>query len=167
MAGAFLFSPLFVIIIWMEFLKGERPVFYLKKSLGKGGKEFSAIKFRSMAVNSLQITRFGLVLRQTAMDEFPQLINILKGEMSFVGPRNYGVDRYEKASSNFLQRLRVTPGLTGLAQVFAPKYATNEEVLKWDLEYVRNRNFILDLWLIFISVLVTLKRNWESPNRKI
>lgn len=167
LAGLFIFSPFIVLICLLLLFEEGRPVFYRKISLGKDGKEFGAIKFRSMNIDSPEITRLGLTLRKTAMDELPQLVNILKGEMSFVGPRNYGADKYKTADANFLKRLKITPGLTGLAQIFAPKCATNDEILKWDLEYMAKRNFILDLKIIFISIWITLRGRWENRNRKI
>lgn len=170
---------IFLLILFEEGL----PVFYVKKSLGKDGIIFNAVKFRSMDKNSLYITKIGDFLRQTAMDELPQLFNILKGEMSFVGPRNYGIEKYglakdfeeKKVDLNsrdleifpFFQRLKLIPGLTGLAQVFAPKYAPNDEVLRWDLRYMQERNFLLDLQIIFISIWVTLRRGWEKSTKKI
>lgn len=167
LAGLVIFFPFMVFIYLFILISEGRPVFYRKRSIGKGGKEFDAIKFRSMAVGSLRITRFGKILRQAAMDELPQLINILKGEMSFVGPRNYGVDKYNALTSpDFLRRLEVTPGLTGLAQIFAPKYASNEKVLEWDIKYIKNRNFILDLKVIFISIRITLFGRWERKDKK-
>jgi lipopolysaccharide/colanic/teichoic acid biosynthesis glycosyltransferase len=181
--GLFFFSPFFVFIFLLVIIEEGLPVFYVKKSLGNNGIIFDAIKFRSMDRDSLYITRIGEILRQTAMDELPQLLNILKGEMSFVGPRNYGIEKYglpkdfrgkniDLSSEDlkilpFFQRLQVTPGLAGLAQVFAPKYANDEEVLRWDLRYIQEKNFLLDLRIIFMSVWITIRRRWEEPIKKI
>lgn len=183
LAGLILFSPLILVIAISIFLEDGLPVLYDKKSLGKGGKLFGALKFRSMKVNSSKITRIGKFLRKTAMDELPQLINIARGEMSFVGPRNYGINKYgispdfkgeriefkelHAGTADFLKRLEVTPGLTGLAQIFAPKYATDEEVLRWDLKYIKDRNFFFDLCLIFVSIWITFVSRWESTTYKI
>ncbi len=181
--GLILFFPLIVLIAVAIFLEDGLPVLYSKKSLGKNGKVFSALKFRSMKCDSSTITKIGKLLRKTAMDELPQLINIAKGEMSFVGPRNYGINKYGVNKDftgskimpaslsldiiNFSKRLEITPGLTGLAQVSAPKYATYEEVLKWDLQYIKNNNFILDLRLIFMSIWITFANRWENTSSKI
>lgn len=181
--GLILFSPLIVIIAVSILLEDGLPVFYCKKSLGKDGKVFDAFKFRSMKSNSTMITNVGKLFRKTALDELPQLINIAKGEMSFVGPRNYGINNYgikqdfkgrkmnfqelNPEMTNFSKRLEVTPGLTGLAQIFAPKYASDEEVLKWDLQYVKNKNFLLDLRIIFISIWITFMERWESTAYKL
>ncbi|MFA5337696.1 MAG: sugar transferase [Candidatus Omnitrophota bacterium] len=181
--GLIFFSPLIIAIIIFIILEDGLPIFYDKKSLGKNGKVFDAFKFRSMKTNSTRITKIGKLLRQTAMDELPQLISIAKGEMSFVGPRNYGINKYGIVQDfkgrrikskdlnpnivNFSRRLEVTPGLTGLAQIFAPKYASDEEVLRWDLQYIKNKNFMLDLHLIFMSIWISFMSRWESITSKI
>lgn len=157
-----------LLIYFLILVKNGPPVFYFKRSLGKDKKIFRAVKFRSMDSSS-KITGIGRILRQTAMDELPQLFNILKGEMSFVGPRNYAVDKYSEEAGNadFMLRLKVTPGLTGPAQVFAPKHASNAEVLKLDIDYIEKRNFLLDLYIISLSVWITLKRGWEREVNKL
>lgn len=181
--GLILFSPLILIITISILLEDGPPILYRKKSLGKDGKVFDAFKFRSMKANSPMITKVGKLFRKTAMDELPQLFNIAKGEMSFVGPRNYGINKYgieqdfkggkvelqklNPKMADFSKRLEVTPGLTGLAQIFAPKYATDEEVLRLDLEYIKNRNFFFDLRLIFVSLWITFANRWESVTYKI
>jgi lipopolysaccharide/colanic/teichoic acid biosynthesis glycosyltransferase len=136
-----------------------------------------------MHTNSLEITKIGRIFRPFAMDELPQLFNIARGEMSFVGPRTYSIEHYgilgdfqrKRASLNslgadklsFFARLKLTPGLTGLAQIFAPKHAADEEVLRWDLEYLAKRSFSLDLWIIFISIWVTIRKKWEETTQKL
>ncbi|MCK9572807.1 MAG: sugar transferase [Candidatus Omnitrophica bacterium] len=181
--GLILFSPLIAVIVVLILLEDGPPVLYIKKSLGKNGRILNALKFRSMEENSLAITKVGKLLRQTAMDELPQLINIAKGEMSFVGPRNYSINKYGIAEDalgkminpqnlnsdivNFSKRLKVMPGLTGLAQICAPKHASDEEVLRLDLQYIKNRNFIFDLRLIFMSIWITFRKKWEDTSRKI
>jgi len=168
LSGLLIFFPLLALIAFLIFLQEGRPIFYIKKTVGKDKKFFYLLKFRSMKNNSQIVTKLGRILRGTAMDELPQLINILKGEMSFVGPRPYAIEKYKALEKeNFLQRLSVTPGLTGIAQIFAPKHASNDEVLKYDLEYIKRKNFFLDLYLIFISVWITLRGTWESAVKKL
>lgn len=183
MFGLCIFFPFMAIICLLIFLDSGTPIFYIKRSLGRDGRVFNEIKFRSMKSGTLEITRSGAMLRQIAMDELPQLINILKGEMSFVGPRSYGVEKYglskdfsaskvnmdkqELLNNHFLQRLSVMPGLTGLAQVFAPKHASDAEVLGYDLRYIREKSFLLDLWIIFMSIWITVNGNWERSLRKL
>jgi lipopolysaccharide/colanic/teichoic acid biosynthesis glycosyltransferase len=181
--GLFLFFPFMVLIVWAILMEDGQPIFYVKKVLGLYGNVLNIFKFRSMKSGSLELTKAGKLLRQTAMDELPQLWTIVKGEMSFVGPRPYDAEKYgiyknfkdktvaphsldaEKAA--FAQRLQTRPGLTGMAQVFVPKHATDEEVLRWDLKYIKENSFPLDLHLIFMSIYITFKRRWERIDKKL
>jgi lipopolysaccharide/colanic/teichoic acid biosynthesis glycosyltransferase len=181
--GIFLFAPFIIFISLVIFFENGRPIFYLKKSLGKQGEVFNAIKFRSMEMDSVCITRIGKLLRETAMDELPQLINIFKGDMSFVGPRTYGIENYgvsktysgrrvdmnslHPCEEGFAQRLRMMPGLTGIAQVYAPKHASAKEVLNWDLQYIEKMSFLFDVYIICISIGVTFMRGWERTTTKL
>jgi lipopolysaccharide/colanic/teichoic acid biosynthesis glycosyltransferase len=117
--------------------------------------------------DSTRITRIGFFLRQTALDELPQLINILKGEMSFIGPRSYGIDKYSLSDGSFFHRLEVKPGLTGLAQVFAPKYAKNDTVFELDKRYIKTQCLLLDLYIICLSLWITVFGRWENATRKL
>lgn len=165
--GIILFAPFFLIIPPFILAADGPPVFYVKRSLGKKGKVINLIKFRSMGRAS-EITRTGGFLRRTAMDELPQLINIIRGDMSFVGPRPYGIGKYEELrDAGFFGRLEAIPGLTGLAQVYAPKHASNEDILKLDLEYIKRRSFLLDIKLIAVSVYITLKGAWEKTTKRL
>jgi len=166
--GLFIFSPLMLIIAVLIFLTEGLPICYVKKTTGKNEKVFYAIKFRSMKKDPKTITKIGRILRNTAMDELPQLINICKGEMSFVGPRPYSAEKCKSLESiGFSRRLSITPGLTGLSQISVLKHTTDEEVLRYDLEYMKRRNFWFDLYIIFISVWITLKGAWESTVKKL
>ena len=165
LAGLLVFSPLILVFSLVVLVVDGPPIFYIKKSLGKNGKVINIVKFRSMKGGSEEITKSGKFLRATAMDELPQLWNILKGDMSFVGPRPYRVDKFSESDIDrniFTKRLEVTPGLTGLAQIYAPKYASDDEVLRWDLEYIKRRCFWLDIKTIMLSVYISCKRNWEN-----
>ena len=165
--GLIAFFPLILLISIVIFLIEGRPVFYVKKTAGENGKAFKLVKFRSMKAGSQDITKIGRILRSTAMDELPQLINIFKGEMSFVGPRPYGIGKYESGDEEFSRRLKVVPGLTGFAQVFLPKHSGDEDVLRHDLEYIKKKNFWFDMYLMFTSVWITLKGSWESTVKKL
>lgn len=180
--GLLLFLPLIILISLLLLFREGSPIFYVKRSLGKKGKIFDIAKFRSIDKKSLNITKTGEILRRTAMDELPQLLAILKGDMSFVGPRPYRVEEYglskdvkakrvkisdlDSTNRIFAKRLKVTPGLTGLAQVFAPKHADKDDVLKRDLAYIKEKNFLLDLYLICVSVWITLRGAWERTVAK-
>lgn len=175
--GLFVFSPIMLLISIFVLLVDGCPVFYFKKSLGKNGLPFNVIKFRTMREDALAITRFGRLLRKTALDELPQLINILKGEMSFVGPRPYSIDKYNTDSSfknkdindtlNFNLRLKFMPGLTGLAQVYSAKHASNGKVLQHDLIYIQQHSFLSDIYIILLSISITIRGYWETPGSKL
>lgn len=189
--GLILSSPLWSLIAFLIKLEDRGPVFYRQERVGKDGRIFFALKFRSMVPNAEEgcgpvqaayddprITRVGRLLRATAMDELPQLWNIFRGDMSFVGPRALRAVEIEVKSPgpgamradeipNFHLRHRVRPGLTGLAQIYAPRDATRRQKLRFDLLYVRCWSLRLDLKLIALSFWITLRGKWESRERKI
>ena len=188
--GFLLSLPLWILFSLIILIQDGRPVFYMQERVGRNGKIFRAIKFRSMIKNAEEeagpvqavendprVTKIGRFLRETAMDELPQLINILKGDMSFVGPRALRPEEKEVYGNNrdtriedipgFTKRLRVRPGLTGMAQVYLPTDALRKEKFRYDQEYIRNRSFFLDLKLIFLSFWITLRGRWESRAKKI
>jgi len=182
--------PLWILFGLAIILEDGFPVFYLQERVGKGGKIFRGIKFRSMikdaekdtgpvqaVENDPRVTKVGRILRATAMDELPQLVNILKGDMSFVGPRalrpkekevrgNSDEKEIEKIPG-YQERLAVRPGLTGLAQVYLPGEALRSEKFKYDLEYIKNQSFLLDLKLVFLSFWITFRGKWESREKKV
>jgi len=123
-----------------------------------------------------RVTRIGRLLRNTAMDELPQLINILKGDMSFVGPRALPPVEIEAGDSQpksvwefkgFKERSGITPGLTGIAQILAPRDIPRSEKFKYDIWYVKNQSFLLDIYLIFLSFLVTFMGKWETREDRL
>ena len=127
--------------------------------------------------NDLRVTRAGRVLRATAMDELPQLWNIFRGDMSFVGPRALMPEEMEvnangarvrlEAIPGFEERHRFTPGLTGIAQVYAPRDITRRNKFRFDRLYSKRQSFCLDLKLILMSFWITLRGKWESRDRKL
>ncbi len=187
--GLLLSAWLWALIWIMIVLEDGYPVFIKQIRVGKDGKHFTTLKFRSMKkTNSeepniqaheddLRVTGVGRILRKTALDELPQLLNIFQGNMSFVGPRPLlplevevsGDDRYVKIENipGFNQRITVRAGLTGLAQVYAPRDIPRRYKFKYDILYIKKMNFYLDLQLIFLSFLVTLTGRWEKRNRKL
>ena len=185
LAGLFISLPLWGVLVIAIRLEDRGPVFYFQERVGKGGRIFKGMKFRSMipkaedglgpvqaARDDPRETRIGGVMRKTAMDELPQLINILKGQMSFVGPRALRPAEKESGDTSkmllvfeipgFEKRSSVQPGLTGAAQVFASRNLTREDKFKYDLWYIDNMNFWLDINLIAKSVLITLRSKWDS-----
>ncbi|MGH2656337.1 MAG: sugar transferase, partial [Actinomycetota bacterium] len=127
--------------------------------------------------NDSRITRVGRILRSTGIDELPQLLNILRGDMSFVGPRALArgeivVDQEDQTIlyedwPGFQCRLRVRPGLTGMATIYVPKDAHPEVKLAYDLRYIEEQSFWLDLRLIGISLWISFRGRWETRGSKL
>lgn len=186
-------APLWVLISLSITLEDGGPVFYAQERVGKRGRRFKSWKFRSMVpdteqtLNPLQakendhrVTRVGRILRATALDEMPQLWNIFKGDMSFVGPRALlpreieirGLEKREakvialEQIPGFWERHTVRPGLTGLAQVYAPRDIPRIHKFKYDLLYIKRQSLWLDLKLIAISFWITFRAKWESRGKK-
>src|SRR3989338_6617851 len=177
--GLCLSSWLWLIIGLEILLESGLPIFYFQERVGKDGEVFKGIKFRSMIkgaerdVGPLQakeddarVTRLGRVLRATAMDELPQLWNILKGEMSFVGPRALrpieidtedGLPKSVEEFAGFRERCLIRPGLTGIAQILAPRDISRQEKFRYDIWYLQHRNPWLDIRIILISFLITFR----------
>ncbi len=183
-------SPLWLLFSIAIRLQDRGPIFYRQERVGKGGRIFKAMKFRSMirdaekdtgpvqaVANDPRVTRVGRILRATAMDELPQLINILKGDMSFVGPRSLRPNEKEVHGNpdetdiekvpGYKERLAVRPGLTGIAQIYLPTDALRKEKFKYDLHYINNRSFLFDLKLIILSFRITFRGKWESREKKV
>jgi len=181
--------PVSVLIALAIKLEDCGSILYRQERWGRNGSHFRAYKFRTMAANSDQdfgikqakendprITRVGLVLRSTGLDELPQLINIFRGEMSFVGPRSLAVGEivqdekgrvvnYENVVG-FWERLSVRPGLTGLATIYIPKDAPPRRKLHYDLLYIRKQSFWLDMRLIALSFWISFRGKWETRGKK-
>ncbi|NIS70424.1 MAG: glycosyltransferase [Proteobacteria bacterium] len=182
--------PLWLLIAFLIWLEDGGPIFHKQERIGKNGQIFQILKFRSMVKdaekalgpvqakeNDPRVGRVGRALRATAMDELPQLINILKGDMSFVGPRALRPEEVEvrgnpdtksmKEIPRYRERVAVKPGLTGLAQVHLPTDAPRKKKFRYDLLYRKKQSFWLDLKLIFLSFLITFGGKWESRGKKI
>ncbi|HEE5377408.1 TPA: sugar transferase [Acinetobacter baumannii] len=163
-----LLSPIFLIVGYKVKKNLGSPIFFLQERPGKDGKIFKMIKFRSMK-NALdkngnllpdeeRITPFGQKLRSTTLDEMPQLINVLKGDMSIVGPRPQLADFMKHYTPRQMRRHEVRPGMTGLAQVSGRNNLSWEEKFELDVEYVENHNIWLDFKIMVKTVLVMLKK---------
>ena len=163
-----LLSPIFVLVAYKVRKNLGSPIFFYQERPGKNGKLFKMIKFRSMkdAVDQhgnplpdeLRITPFGQKLRSTSLDEMPQLFNVLKGDMSIVGPRPMLKEFVELYSPEQARRLEVKPGMTGLAQVSGRNELDYEERFKCDVWYVDHHNTLVDFKIMFQTVGVMLKR---------
>lgn len=181
--GLVISMPLWAVIALAVKLNDGGPVFYSQPRVGKGCREFISRKFRSMAAdsdrkagvlpaswNDPRITRVGRLLRATAMDELPQLWNIFRGDMSFVGPRPEWTElakRFRREIPSFDLRHAVRPGLTGLAQIYGHSELARRNKLRYDLLYIRTRNVWLDIRLILVSLLVSLAGSWEMRSAKL
>lgn len=161
-------SPIFILIAYKVSKNLGAPVFFLQERPGKNGKIFKMIKFRSMkdAIDENgnllpdedRITPFGHKLRSTTLDEMPQLFNVLKGDMSIVGPRPQLVDFMKHYTPRQMRRHEVRPGMTGLAQISGRNNLSWEEKFELDVEYVEKHNIWLDFKIMFKTVLVILKK---------
>ena len=180
--GLILSSPLWALIAAAIKLEDGGPVFYRQARVGKDCKEFLSIKFRSMRADSdakwgaipaqerdPRITRVGRLLRATAMDELPQLWSIFCGDMSFVGPRPEWtelVKKFRQEIPGFDRRHAVTPGLTGIAQIYGHSELPRRQKLRYDLVYIKRQSFWLDLRLVLASFWVTFTGKWEKRSAK-
>lgn len=158
-AGLVFTAPLFLVIAILIKLEDGGPIFYIHPRIGKDGKAFPFFKFRTMKVDSdkagfeieagdTRILKIGQFLRRWSIDEVPQLLNILRGEMSFIGPRptlGYQVDTYDARQRG---RLAVLPGVTGLAQVSGRNSLTWPERIELDLRYIEDYSLRLDAWIL-------------------
>lgn len=161
-----LISPVLLLCAAAIAADDGRPIFYNHSRVGKDGRQFKVRKFRTMTVGTdvlfndyptpASVTKVGRVLRRLSLDEFPQLINILSGEMSFVGPRPAIPSQVERYSTQQRGRLSVRPGLTGQAQIQYRHDAPWSRRIKTDLEYIRNVSFKLDLLILIRTVPAVL-----------
>lgn len=151
------------------------PIFYKGERLGKDGKSFKMYKFRSMKVNAPdwrledgstyndendpRQTRVGKFLRKTSLDEIPQIINVLKGEMSLIGPRPDTVDSYETYSDEEKKRLDVLPGITGYSQAFYRNSISANEKIKNDIYYVRKLGLLIDIKVVIKTICIIVKKD--------
>jgi lipopolysaccharide/colanic/teichoic acid biosynthesis glycosyltransferase len=170
-------AALCAIALWAE---SAGPIFFVQDRTGHHGRRFRMYKFRTMVPNAEElkasllhlslvpppdfkladdprITRVGRFLRRTSLDELPQLLNVLKGDMSWVGPRptSFNADRYETWHT---QRLDIRPGITGLWQVYGRNQCTFDERLRLDIRYIKNASLFLDLRLLALTVVAVVRR---------
>lgn len=176
-----LFAPLLGTVALLVRVSSPGPVFFLQDRLGMGGKVFSVIKFRTMVdlprtpdreIIGLdpEVTRFGYWLRRFKLDELPQLVNIIKGDMSLVGPRPALPNQLAEYDDRTRQRLAVRPGLTGLAQINGNIHLSWPERWQYDVFYVNNLSFWLDLFIMLRTLAVVVfgeKRFRKRPNTKM
>lgn len=161
--------PFFFIISLIIFLDDGLPIFFIQERVGLAGKPFKMFKFRTFKVkqenndintykDDPRITKFGRFLRETSLDELPQLINILLGQMSFIGPRPNLVEQYNQLDDYQKQRVLVKPGITGLAQINGRNSIPWEKRIYYDLKYIQNYSLLLDLYILYRTIFVVIKR---------
>ena len=164
-----LLSWLFLIVMAVSLVSQGTPVFIGQARYGKGGKVFKVLKFRTMRkdapvvasadIKATYITKWGGILRKTSIDELPQLINVLKGDMSLVGPRPLITQETEIHEMRLKEGIyAVRPGITGLAQINGRDECTNEEKTRYDKEYIKNMSIGLDIKILFGTVLPVIMR---------
>ncbi|MFN3897327.1 sugar transferase [Acinetobacter junii] len=163
-----LLSPIFLIVAYKVRKNLGSPIFFYQERPGKDGKLFKMIKFRSMKdaydaqgnplPDEKRITPFGQKLRSTTLDEMPQLINVLKGDMSIVGPRPQLAEFLNHYTPEQMRRHEVKPGMTGLAQVSGRNNLDWEEKFKLDIKYVESHNILLDFKIMFKTVVVMIRK---------
>ena len=164
-----IFSPILIIIIILLFLFNKKDIFYISERIGLKQKPFNFIKFRTMKKNSDEkITKIGKILRRTSIDEIPQFINVLIGEMSIVGPRPYPKDLIKNISKKKkILRHNVKPGITGYSQInFNGKKRSLEEKISYDIFFVKNYSLFLYFYIIFKTPYVLIKRYMLNPTGK-
>ena len=166
--------PLMLLIAIFVKVDSKGPVLFKQKRVGKDNKIFTIYKFRTMITDTERngrqlsdferMTRIGRILRELSLDELPQLINIIKGEMSFVGPRPLLVEYLDYYDDYKLKRHKVLPGITGWAQVNGRNLLSWEERFKYDVWYVENVSFFLDLKIVFLTLVKVLKKEGINKN---
>lgn len=170
------FGIIFLVLAPIIYFTDKGPVFYNAPRLGMNGKIFNMYKFRSMRVNAPdlrnadgstyngeddpRVTRIGKIMRKTSLDELPQLLNVLKGDMSIVGPRGFLTTKFkslELLSEPERKRLTVRPGITGYSQAYYRNSITMDEKIKYDCYYVDHMSLWLDIKIIFQTAISVLK----------
>ena len=186
--GLAIASPIWIIASIVIKLEDRGPVFFLQDRWGKDKTRFRAYKFRTMVPNAVEkfghmqatendprVTKVGRLLRATSLDEMPQLLNIAKGDMSWVGPRALPIDEIQvqeegelpdEAIPGFEARSRLQPGLTGITQIFAPRDIPRPQKYQTDAIYSGSRSLWLDIRLILLSLWITSRAKWEARESK-
>ena len=180
--GLVLLSPVFLILAICIKIDSKGPVIFAHKRIGKNGKKFNMYKFRSMYENAEEmienfneeqkrewqenfklendprITKVGKFLRKTSLDELPQIVNIIKGDLSIIGPRPIVDEELEKYGENKEKFLSITPGLTGYWQANGRSNTTYEERMQMELYYIDNQSLLLDIKIFFKTIVSVLKK---------
>jgi len=175
--GLFLLAPVIAVVAFQISRKLGSPIFFRQIRPGKDGKPFTMIKFRTMRdafdqkgnqlPDSQRMTRLGTFLRSTSLDELPEFWNVLKGDMSLVGPRPLLMEYLPLYSSEQYRRHEVRPGITGWAQINGRNAISWEDKFKLDVWYVDNRSLRLDIKIIFLTIKKVLMRDGISGDGEV
>ncbi len=178
-----LLTPLFLVVAILIKMEGRGPILFLQKRSGKMGREFYMYKFRTMVTdaellktrlknevdgpmfkmaNDPRVTKTGRILRKWSIDELPQLLNVLKGEMSLVGPRPLAHEEMAGDELWKTTRLSVKPGLTGLWQIKGRRSGKFSDWVMYDIEYVQNKSFLADIKILFSTVIAVFRNKGVS-----
>lgn len=173
----FFLTPVFLLIIFLVWLDVGRPVFFVQMRPGLEGRAFAMFKFRTMTnrcgsdgallPDMERLTRFGRFLRNTSLDELPELFNVLRGEMSLVGPRPLLMDYLCLYTELQARRHEVRPGITGWAQVNGRNSISWDEKFKLDLWYVDHRSFWLDMKILCLTLIRVVQRDGINSNSEV
>lgn len=172
-----IFFPLLIIISLLILIMMGKPIFFRQKRPGKNGNIFGIYKFRTMTnekdekgellPDNSRLVGIGKFIRSTSLDELPQLFNVLKGEMSFVGPRPLLIEYLELYNDNQKRRHNVKPGITGWAQVNGRNAISWEQKFNYDIWYVDNQSFLLDIKILWLTFLKVIKRSDVSSSTSV
>lgn len=168
--GLVCLSPLLIIVtVWLHYANKGAGAFFFQERVGLDGKFFKVYKYKSMTderdengellPDSKRLTKVGRFVRSTSLDELPQLFNVLKGDMSLIGPRPLPIEYYPYFNETEQHRHDVRPGITGWAQVNGRKNVTWRQKLAYDVEYVKNLSFMLDVKIFLLTIYKVLKRD--------
>ena len=172
-----IFSPILLIVAVLVRFKLGKPIFFKQQRPGKNNKIFTMIKFRTMTDekdqygklldDSIRLTKFGKFLRSSSLDELPEILNVFKGNMSFVGPRPLLVEYLDRYTLEQARRHEVKPGITGWAQINGRNALSWEEKFNLDVWYVDNWSILLDIKILFMTFFKVLKRDGISSQEHV
>ena len=167
-------SPIILATAFFLFIANNRKVFFFQLRPGLNGKPFNILKFKTMIdafdnngvplPDKIRLTRVGSIIRTSSLDELLQLVNVLKGDMSLVGPRPLLMQYLPRYSPEQAKRHNVKPGITGWAQVNGRNAITWEQKFEYDSEYVKNQSFLLDIKILFMTFINVINRKGISAN---
>ncbi|MBH11301.1 MAG: sugar transferase [Candidatus Marinimicrobia bacterium] len=174
--GLIILFPIIIITALISSFFQGFPILFFHERLGKNGVPFKMVKFRTMSNSRsisaehdiTRITKWGRILRRSSIDELPVLFNVIKGDMSLVGPRPLPVKYLDRFNDFQKKRMDVKPGITGLAQVNGRNHLSWEDRFSYDAEYISKKSFFLDLRILFKTLYIVLfRKNIDSKSQEI